>query len=198
MEGAQPFVELVKQFSKLPGVGRKTAQRYAFYVLNQSEAEAKSFANAILTAKSTMKRCKICGNLTDGDICPICASENRDTSTICVVEDPRDILAFERPREYHGVYHVLHGLLSPMEGIGPEQLTIKELLARVQAGGVKEVIMATNPTVEGEATAMYLARLLKPLGGQVSRIAYGIPLGGNLEYADEQTLWRALEGRSQL
>ena len=145
-----------------------------------------------------MKKCAVCGNLTDQELCPICAASGRDHSVICVVEDPRDVLAFERTREYNGVYHVLHGLISPMEGVGPEQLTIKELLARVNKGGVEEVIMATNPTVEGEATAMYIARLLKPLGVKTSRLAYGIPVGGNLEYADEVTLYRALQGRSEI
>ncbi len=198
MDGALPLVRLVEQFARLPGVGRKTAQRFAFYILNQPEEKAREFAQAILDARTKIKKCSICGNLTDEELCPICAAKERDTSLVCVVEDPRDVLAFERTKEYNGVYHVLHGLISPMDGVGPEQLTIKELLARVQAGGVREAIMATNPTVEGEATAMYLARLLKPLGVKVSRLAYGIPVGGNLEYADEVTLYRALEGRSEL
>ena len=153
---------------------------------------------ADLEAKSKIKKCSVCGNFTEGELCPICSAKGRDTSLICVVEDPRDVLAFERTREYNGVYHVLHGLISPMDGIGPDQLTIKELLARIAKGDVSEVIMATNPTVEGEATAMYIAKLLKPLGVKVSRLAYGIPVGGNLEYADEVTLWRAMEGRSEL
>ena len=198
MDGALPLVRLVEQFAKLPGVGRKTAQRFAFFVLDQPEEKAKEFAQAILDARTQIKKCSVCGNLTDEELCPICAAKGRDTSLVCVVEDPRDVLAFERTKEYNGVYHVLHGLISPMDGVGPEQLTIKELLSRVNAGGIQEVIMATNPTVEGEATAMYVARLLKPLGVKVSRLAYGIPVGGNLEYADEVTLYRALEGRNEL
>lgn len=198
MDSALPLVKLIEQFAKLPGVGRKSAQRFAFYLLDLPEDKVKQFAENILEAKRTIHRCKTCGNLTDDEYCNVCAADSRDTSIICVVEDPRDILAFERTKEYNGVYHVLHGLLSPMEGIGPEQLTLKELLGRINAGGVAEVIMATNPTVEGEATAIYIARLLKPLGVKVSRLAYGIPVGGNLEYADEVTLYRALEGRSEL
>lgn len=198
METALPLVKLIEQFAKLPGVGRKSAQRFAFYVLDLPEDKVRQFADAIIEAKSKIHRCTTCGNLTDSELCPVCAAKGRDSSTVCVVEDPRDVLAFERTREYNGVYHVLHGLLSPMEGIGPEQLTIKELLARVASGGIEEIIMATNPTVEGEATAIYMARLLKPMGVKVSRLAYGIPVGGNLEYADEVTLYRALEGRSEL
>ncbi|MEA5011041.1 MAG: recombination mediator RecR [Angelakisella sp.] len=198
MEGALPLVRLIEQFAKLPGVGRKSAQRFAFYILNQPEEKAREFAQAILDARTKIKKCTLCGNLTEDELCPICSAKGRDTSLVCVVEDPRDVLAFERTKEYNGVYHVLHGLISPMDGVGPEQLTIKELLARVSKGEVIEVIMATNPTVEGEATAMYVARLLKPLGVKVSRLAYGIPVGGNLEYADEVTLFRALQGRSEL
>ena len=193
-----PLTRLIEQFEKLPGVGRKGAQRLAFYVLGLPKEKAREFAEAILDAHEKIKKCPVCQNLTDADLCPVCMDPARDKSTICVVEDPRDVIAFERTREYKGVYHVLHGLISPMEGIGPEQLTIKELLARLGDGTVKEVIMATNPTVEGEATAMYLARLIKPMGIRVSRLAYGIPVGGNLEYADEVTLYRALEGRSEL
>lgn len=198
MESALPLTKLIEQFARLPGVGRKTAQRFAFYILDLPEEKARQFAEAIVDARTKMKKCAVCGNLTDQELCPICAASGRDHSVICVVEDPRDVLAFERTREYNGVYHVLHGLISPMEGVGPEQLTIKELLARVNKGGVEEVIMATNPTVEGEATAMYVARLLKPLGVKTSRLAYGIPVGGNLEYADEVTLYRALQGRSEI
>ena len=198
METALPLVKLIEQFAKLPGVGRKSAQRFAFYLLDLPEDKVKQFAQIILDAKTTIHRCKTCGNLTDGELCPVCAAKGRDTAPICVVEDPRDLLAFERTKDYNGVNHVLHGLLTPMENIGPEQLTIKELLSRIHAGGVEEVIMATNPTVEGEATAIYIARLLKPMGVKVSRLAYGIPVGGNLEYADEVTLYRALEGRSEL
>lgn len=193
-----PLTRLIEQFEKLPGVGRKGAQRLAFHVLGMPKAKAEEFANAILEAHEKIKPCSICQNLTDAELCPVCMDAARDRSVICVVEDPRDVIAFERTREYKGVYHVLHGLISPMEGIGPEQLTIKELLARLGNGEVKEVIMATNPTVEGEATAMYLARLIKPMDIRVTRLAYGIPVGGNLEYADEVTLYRALEGRSEL
>ena len=193
-----PLTRLIEQFERLPGIGKKTAQRLAFYVLGLPQEKAQEFANAILDAKEKIKRCAVCQNLTDEELCPICRSADRDRSILCVVEDPRDVIAFERTKEYHGLYHVLHGLISPMDGVGPEQLTIKGLLARLQSGEVQEVVMATNPTVEGEATAMYVARLLKPLGIKVTRLAYGIPVGGNLEYADEVTLYRALEGRSEI
>ena len=193
-----PLTRLIEQFEKLPGVGRKGAQRLAFHVLGLPKEKAVDFANAILEAHEKIKKCSVCQNLTDAELCPVCMDGGRDRGVICVVEDPRDVIAFERTREYKGVYHVLHGLISPMEGIGPEQLTIKELIARLGDGEVKEVIMATNPTVEGEATAMYLARLIKPMDIKVTRLAYGIPVGGNLEYADEVTLYRALEGRSEL
>ena len=193
-----PLTRLIEQFEKLPGVGRKGAQRLAFHVLGLPKEKAVDFANAILEAHEKIKKCSVCQNLTDAELCPVCMDGGRDRGVICVVEDPRDVIAFERTREYKGVYHVLHGLISPMEGIGPEQLTIKELIARLGDGEVKEVIMATNPTVEGEATAMYLARLIKPMDIKVTRLAYGIPVGGNLEYADEVTLFRALEGRSEL
>lgn len=195
---ALPLVKLIEQFERLPGVGKKSAQRLAFYVLNLPKEKAVAFADAIIEAKEKIHKCEICQNLTDSELCPVCKDESRDKSIVCVVEDPRDILAFERTKEYNGLYHVLHGLISPMDGIGPEQLHIKELLTRINKGGITEVIMATNPTVEGEATAAYLARLLKPLGVKVTRLAYGIPVGGNLEYADEITLYRALEGRSEL
>ena len=195
---AAPLERLIEQFAKLPGIGRKGATRLAYQVLSMSDEDAAALAGAIQGAHTKLHRCRICQNYTEADICPICASAKRDPSVICVVETPRDVQAFERTREYHGLYHVLHGLISPMDGIGPEQLHIKELLARISAGGVDEVIMATNPTVEGEATAMYIARLLKPMGVRVTRLAYGIPVGGNLEYADEVTLFRALEGRSEL
>ena len=193
-----PLTRLIEQFERLPGIGKKTAQRLAFYVLGLPQEKAQEFAGAILEAKEKIKRCAVCQNLTDEELCPICRSTDRDRSILCVVEDPRDVIAFERTKEYHGLYHVLHGLISPMDGVGPEQLTIKELLVRLQSGEVQEVVMATNPTVEGEATAMYVARLLKPLGIKVTRLAYGIPVGGNLEYADEVTLYRALEGRSEI
>lgn len=193
-----PLQKLVEQFERLPGIGRKTAQRLAFHVLSLPGERAQEFAGAILDAHRLIKKCKVCQNLTDSELCPVCADAKRDRGVICVVEDPRDVVAFERTHEYHGLYHVLHGLISPMDGVGPDQLYIKELIARLSDGECKEVIMATNPTVEGEATAMYLARLLKPMGLKVTRLAYGIPVGGNLEYADEVTLYRALEGRSEL
>ena len=191
-----PLTKLTECFARLPGIGRKSAQRLAFHILRMPEEEAKAFANAILEAREKIGYCEICKNITDTPRCAICSDEPRDKSTVCVVEDPRDVIAIERTKEYHGLYHVLGGLISPMDGVGPENLFIKELLARMTDGSVKEVIMATNPTVEGEATAMYLSRLLKPMGVRVSRLAYGIPVGGNLEYADEVTLYRAIEGRS--
>ncbi|MGI5895273.1 MAG: recombination mediator RecR [Candidatus Merdivicinus sp.] len=189
---------LMESFAALPGIGRKTAQRLAFYVLDMPDEQAQSFAKSILDAKSTIHNCKICQNFTDKEICDICASPERDPSVICVVEDPKDVMAFERLQEYHGQYHVLHGLISPLDGIGPDSIRIKELLMRLQSGNVKEIIMATNPTIEGEATAMYLSKLLKPLGFKVSRLAFGIPIGGELEYADNVTLNRALENRTEL
>ncbi len=187
---------LIDQFEKMPGIGNKTAQRMAFYVLSLNNDETQRFADAIMDAHTKIKQCKICCNLAEGDICPICQNEFRNKRVICVVEDPRDVVALERTNEYNGTYHVLHGVISPMDNIGPDQLTIKELLARISDGNIDEVIMATNPTVEGEATAMYISRLLKPMGITVSRLAYGVPVGSNLEYADEVTLTRALEGRS--
>ena len=193
-----PLAKLIEHFERIPGIGRKTAQRMAYYVLNLPKAQAEQFSQAILDAHEKIHPCKVCQNLTDGELCQICANPSRDHSIICVVEDPRDVVAFERTRDYGGTYHVLHGVISPMDGVGPEQLRIKELLGRVGTQEVKEVIMATNPTVEGEATAMYISRLLKPLGVRVTRLAYGIPVGGSLEYADEVTLSRALEGRSEL
>ena len=189
---------LADQFARLPGIGGKTAQRLAFHVLSMDADDAQEFADAILEAKQTVHKCPCCQNLTDKELCPVCSDERRDRSTVCVVESPKDLLAFEKTKEYNGVYHVLHGLLSPMSGIGPEQIHVKELMSRMGDGTVKEVIMATNPTVEGEATAMYIARLLKPMGVKVTRLAYGIPVGGNLEFADEVTLYRALEGRSEI
>ena len=189
---------LIDKFAMLPGIGKKSAQRLAFFVLGLPEGEAESFADAIIRARATVHTCKVCQNLTDNELCPICQDASRDENVVCVVEDPRDVLAFERTKEYNGLYHVLHGLISPMDGIGPDQLYVKELLQRIGQGKIKEVIMATNPTVEGEATAMYLSRLIKPLGIRVTRLAYGIPVGSNLEYADEVTLYRALEGRSEL
>lgn len=193
-----PLSRLIEQFERLPGIGRKSAQRLAYYVLQLSKKDAEDFAQAILDAHEKIHYCKVCCNLTDQELCPVCRSEGRDKSVICVVEDPRDVMALERTHEFKATYHVLHGAISPLGGIGPDQLCIKELLERIQAGGVREVIMATNPTVEGEATAMYISRLLKPLGVKVTRLAYGIPVGGDLEYADEVTLTRALEGRSEM
>lgn len=193
-----PLNRLVEQFESLPGIGKKTAQRLAFFVLNLPHDRAAAFAQSILDAHEKIHKCSVCQNLTDKELCPVCSNPKRDPSIICVVEGPKDVLAFEKTKEYNGLYHVLHGLLSPMEGIGPEQIYIKELVKRLGDGTVKEVIMATNPTVEGEATAMYLSRLLKPLGVKVTRLAYGIPVGGDLEYADEVTLQRAMEGRQEL
>ena len=191
-----PLQNLIEQFERMQGIGHKTAQRMAFYVLDLSDEDAKRFAQAITDAHTKIRQCKICCDLADDELCPICKSETRDKSVICVVEDPRDVAAIERTHEYNGTYHVLHGAISPMNNIGPDQIKIKELLARLNDGVVDEVIMATNPTVEGEATAMYIGRLLKPMGIAVSRLAYGVPVGADLEYADEVTLSRALEGRS--
>jgi recombination protein RecR len=193
-----PVARLVEEFSKLPGIGSKTAQRLSFFVLSMSEKEARSLAQAIIEAKQKTRYCSICGNLTDVDPCFICSNTSRDTSIICVVEEPRDVIAMERTREFKGVYHVLHGAISPMGGIGPNDIKIKELLGRLGQGNVKEVIVATNPNVEGEATAMYLSKLIKPFGIMVTRIAHGIPVGGDLEYADEVTLTKALEGRREI
>ena len=193
-----PLEKLVEQFAKLPGIGSKSAQRLAFYVLGLPEAEAREFADAILDAKRSVTCCPVCQNFTAGGLCPICASPKRDASTICVVADPRDVAAMERSREYNGRYHVLHGVISPMNHVGPDDLHIKSLVERVAAGGVQEVIMATNPDTEGEATAMYLSRLLRPFGVKITRLAYGIPVGSHLEYADDATLMRALEGRQEM
>ena len=189
---------LIDQFASLPGVGRKSAQRLAFHVLSLPEEEADAFAEAIISAKREVKRCSICQNYTDRDVCPICASERRDRSTICVVSDPKDVLSIERAREYNGLYHVLHGVISPMNHIGPDDIGVKELLLRVAENDIQEVIMATNPDTEGEATAIYISRLLKPFEIRVTRLAYGIPVGSNLEFADDATLTRALEGRTEL
>ena len=193
-----PLEKLVEEFASLPGIGGKSAQRLAFHVLSLSDQEAQDFANAILEAKRSVTCCPVCRNLTAGGLCPICASPKRDPSTICVVADPRDVVAMERAREYTGRYHVLHGVISPMNHVGPDDLEIKSLVDRVAQGDVKEVIMATNPDTEGEATAMYLARLLKPFGVRLTRLAYGIPVGGHLEFADDATLMRALEGRRDI
>jgi recombination protein RecR len=193
-----PVARLVEEFSKLPGIGSKTAQRLAFFILKMPDTEARNLARAIVEAKQRTKYCSVCGNLTDEDPCSICRNKSRDTGIICVVEEPRDVIAMERTREFKGVYHVLHGAISPMEGIGPEDISVKELLQRLAQNEVREVIMATNPNVEGEATAMYLSKLIKPFGIKVTRIAHGIPVGGDLEYADEVTLTKALEGRREI
>ena len=193
-----PLQKLIEQFERLPGIGSKTAQRLAYFVLNMPKEQAKEFSDAITDAHEKIRRCEICCNFSDKEQCPVCRSETRDKTTVCVVETPRDASAIEGTGEYKGTYHVLHGVISPLNGIGPDQLTIKQLLARINNSEVQEVIMATNPTVEGEATAMYISRLLKPLGIRITRLAYGIPVGGDLEYADDITLARALEGRSEL
>lgn len=195
---ALPISNLIEELSKLPGVGKKTAQRLAFYILEMDKGEALKLSQAIVDAKDKVRYCSICCNLTDRDPCYICSDSKRDSSTICVVEEPRDVIAVERTKEYRGLYHVLHGAISPMEGIGPNDIKIKELLERMKAGDVDEVILATNPTVEGEATAMYISKLLKPLGIKATRIAHGIPVGGDLEYLDEVTLSKALEGRREI
>lgn len=190
--------ELADQFSRLPGIGGKTAQRLAFYVLEMDMQSAQAFADAILEAKNTVHTCPVCQNLTDRQICPICADDSRDRGVICVVADPKDVIALERSREFSGVYHVLHGVISPLNHVTQDDIKIKELLGRVATGDVREVIMATNPDTEGEATAMYISRLLRPLEVKVTRLAYGVPVGSQLEYADEVTLSRALEGRQEM
>ena len=189
--------KLIEQFEKLPGIGRKSAQRMAFYLLGRTEQEAEEFAEAIKTARRELRYCKVCQNIADRDICDICANPARSNGKICVVEDPRDVMAMERSKVFTGRYHVLHGVLSPVNDVGPDEIRIKELLARID-DSVKEVILATNPNVEGEATAMYIARLIKPLGVTVTRIAHGVPVGGDLEYVDEVTIARALENKKEL
>lgn len=194
-----PSIEkLIEEFEKLPSIGSKTATRLAFYVLEQSEDEIKQFADAMVDAKKNLKFCSKCFNITDKDPCVICSNAKRDTSIICVVEDVRDVIAMERTHEFKGVYHVLHGSISPMNGVGPDDIKIKELIERVRDENVKEVILATNPRVEGEATAMYISKLVKPFNVKVTRIAHGIPVGGDLEYTDEVTLGRALVGRTEI
>ncbi len=197
-EYIEPLEELISQFQHLSGIGRKTAVRLAFSVLDYTDEEAEEFADAIMRAKRDIGTCPVCQNISEGDLCPVCADSTRDRSVICVVEDCRAVMSMERVREYRGLYHVLHGALSPMNGITPETLRIKELLARLDNGSVKEIIIATNPTVEGETTAMYISKLLRNTNVKVSRLAYGVPVGGDLEYADEVTLFRALEGRREL
>ena len=190
--------ELTDQFARLPGIGGKTAQRLAFYVLSLPMDEAQAFADAIITAKQTVHTCPVCQNLTDREVCPICADVNRQHDTICVVAEPKDVIAMERSREFNGVYHVLHGVISPLNHVTQDDIKIKELLQRVATGDVHEIIMATNPDTEGEATAMYISRLLRPMEIKVTRLAYGVPVGSQLEYADEVTLSRALEGRQEI
>lgn len=195
---APPVERLIEEFAKLPGIGQKTAQRLAFHVLNGTKEDAERFAEAILQAKKQVFTCKVCQNLTDSEICPICSDPTRDKSVICVVADPRDVIAFERTREFHGLYHVLHGTISPLNHVGPDDIRIRELLQRVADSEVQEIIIATNPDTEGEATAMYISRLLRPFQLRVTRLAYGIPVGGHLEFIDEVTLMRALEGRREI
>lgn len=195
---AGPLERLIEQFSRFGGIGRKGATRMAYQVMSMTDEEAAELAQAIRNAHTQLHRCRVCQDFTEHDLCAVCASAKRDRSVICVVETPRDVQAFERTREYHGLYHVLHGLLSPMNGITAEQLCVKELLARLGSDEVKEVIMAMNPTVDGEATAMYLSRLIKPMGIRTTRLAYGLPVGSSLEYTDESTLYRALSGRAEL
>ena len=192
----EPIGKLINEFSKLPGVGKKTAQRFAYKIINMSEEEAKNFAEAIISAKKNVHYCKICGNFAETEVCDVCKS--RSSSVICVVKEPKDVIAIEKLNEFQGVYHVLHGTISPMDGIGPNDIRIKELLERLSSGTVKEVILATNPDVEGEATAMYITTLIKPLGVKVTRLAHGIPIGTDLEYADEVTLARAFVDRKTL
>lgn len=195
---AKPLNRLINELSRLPGIGGKTAQRLAFHILSMDEKSAIELANAISDAKKSMRYCSVCGNLTDMDPCAICSDDSRDKSTICVVESPKDVVAMEKIREYRGYYHVLHGAISPMDGIGPDDINLRSLIVRLQDEAVKELIIATNPNIEGEATAMYIARLIKPSGIKVTRIAHGIPVGGDLEYADEVTLLKAVEGRREL
>ena len=195
---AKPLNRLIGELSRLPGIGGKTAQRLAFHILSMDEKDVNTLADVIKQAKKEMVYCSVCGNLTDRDPCAICSDKSRDESTICVVESPRDLVAMEKIKEYHGYYHVLHGTISPMDGIGPDDINLKSLISRLGNENVKELIIATNPTIEGEATAMYIARLIKPSGIKVSRIAHGIPVGGELEYADEVTLLKAVEGRREL
>ncbi|HHX94819.1 MAG TPA: recombination protein RecR [Clostridia bacterium] len=198
MEYPGPVAKLVNELNKLPGVGPKTAQRLAFFILNEPPEGAERLARTITEARRSVKYCSVCSSLTDTDPCAICRNPSRDKSIICVVEEPRDVISIERSREFRGVYHVLRGAISPMDGIGPDDLTINRLLARLKDNSVKEVVLATNSTVEGEATAMYIARLVHPMGMKVTRIAHGIPVGGDLEYADEVTLARAFEGRREI
>lgn len=194
----EPISKLIDSFMKLPGIGPKTASRLAFFVLTMQEDTVLNFAKALVDAKRNLSYCSVCGNITDIDPCHICQDVQRDRSTICVVQDPKDVIAMEKMKDYHGLYHVLHGAISPMDGIGPEDINVPSLLKRLQSEEVEELILATNPTIEGEATAMYISRLIKPSGIRTTRIAHGLPVGGDLEYADEVTLSKALEGRREL
>ncbi len=194
----EPIARLIGELCKLPGVGNRTAQRLAFYIVNMPQNQAVSLANAISGVQEKIRHCSVCCNITDSDPCRICQSHLRDKDIVCVLEDPKDVAAMERMKDYKGVYHVLHGTISPMDGIGPDDIKIKELLKRVASENINEVILATNPDVEGEATAVYISRLLKPMGIKVTRIAHGIPVGGDLEYADEVTLSKAMEGRREM
>ena len=195
---SESLSKLIDMFKKMPGVGHKSAVRLAFNIIEMSNEEADEIIETIKNAKSKITYCSVCQNLTEGDVCEICSNEKRDKSTICVMETPKDVIALEKTREYYGMYHVLHGAISPMDGVGPEDLKIKELILRVGEGDIKEIILANNPSIEGEATAMYLSKLLKPLGVKVTRIAFGLPVGGDLEYADEVTITKALEGRREI
>ncbi|HWL26112.1 MAG TPA: recombination mediator RecR [Ureibacillus sp.] len=194
----EPISKLIDSFMKLPGIGPKTAARLAFFVLTMKEDTVLSFAKALVDAKRNLTYCSVCGHITDVDPCQICSDQQRDVSTICVVQDPKDVIAMEKMRDYHGKYHVLHGAISPMDGVGPEDINVASLITRLQDERVQELILATNPTIEGEATAMYISRLVKPSGIKTTRIAHGLPVGGDLEYADEVTLSKALEGRREL
>ncbi len=195
---AAPLARLIELFERLPGIGNKSAQKLAFHILNMNDAQIKYFTDTITNAHEKIHRCEVCCDLTDSKKCSVCSDDKRDNSTICVVENTKDVMAFERTREYNGLYHVLHGAISPMNNIGPDDITVKQLISRLSDDKITEIIMATNPTVEGEATAMYISRLIKPLGIKVTRLAYGVPVGADLEYADEVTLTRAIEGRSEI
>ena len=199
MSSFPPSLEtLIDSFASLPGIGRKSAQRLAFHILSLPDGEAEAFSEAILAARGSVRTCSVCQNLTDGEVCRICSDKNRDAGVICVVSDPRDVFAIERSREYNGLYHVLHGVISPISHVGPDDIKIKELVSRVADGEITEVIMATNPDTEGETTAKYISRLIKPFGVTVTRLAYGVPVGASLEFADDATLMRALEGRREI
>lgn len=198
MSGIEPIQRLVNQLSKLPGVGQKTAQRLAYYIISLPEEQVRELATAIFNGKKQVHFCPVCGNYTDKDPCALCSDTARDPSILCVVRDPRDVAAMERMRDYKGQYHVLHGVISPMDGVGPDDIRIRELMARLASGQIKEVVLATNPDIEGEATASYIARLIKPLGVRMTRIAHGVPVGGDLEYTDEVTLSKAFEGRREI